>query len=193
MTSRYLTSTTLIERLKAARDQEAWERFQRLYSVLMRRWGKDFGLQAGDVADAAQEISLYVFTHIHHFHHRHPGAFRAWLRVIAHNKIRHIHRRKRLESLDSPGFSEPVDTHPGNGVQEEHWFNLRNRALEMIRPEFEISTWRAFWEVYAKDGCPKEVARKLGMSVNAVYIARSRVLGRLKRQIDLLLEDEIFA
>ena len=59
LASRYLTSSTLLDRLKKHRDQEAWERFQKLYSVLTRRWGKDFGLQAGDAADAAQEISLY--------------------------------------------------------------------------------------------------------------------------------------
>lgn len=193
MPSRYLTSSTLIERLKTSQDQEAWERFQRLYSVLMRRWGKDFGLQSGDAADAAQEISLHVFTHIGHFQHRHPGAFRAWLRMIARNKIRHIRRRKKVESLEAMGISELPDGHAGKGLLEKQWDQLRERAMEQIRPEFEKNTWQAFQGVYEEDRCPKAVAHELGMSVNAVYIARSRVLGSLRRHMERLMEDEVFA
>lgn len=193
LASRYLTSSTLLDRLKMHRDQEAWERFQKLYSVLMRRWGKDFGLQAGDAADAAQEISLHVFTHIGHFQHRHPGAFRAWLRMIARNKIRHIRRQKRVESLESIGIRDLADDQSGKGLPERQWNRLRARAMEQIRPEFEDTTWQAFHAVYEEDDCPKMVAARLGMSVNAVYIARSRVLGSLRRRMERLMEDEVCA
>ncbi len=193
MQSRYLTSSTLLERLKENGNHEAWERFQRLYSVLMRRWGKDFGLQSGDAADAAQEISLHVFTHIGQFQHRHPGAFRAWLRMIARNKIRHIRRQRKVDSLDDLGIRELTDGHAGKGAMEEQWNGLRARAMAQIRPEFEKNTWQAFQEVYEQDRCPKTVALELGMSVNAVYIARSRVLGSLRRRMERLMEDEVFA
>jgi RNA polymerase sigma-70 factor (ECF subfamily) len=190
MGTAFLTSSTLLERLKGTRDPEAWQRFQRVYSVLMRRWGRDFGLQPGDAADAAQEISLHVFTNIHHFQHRHPGAFRAWLRVIARNKIRHIRRARKMDSLDDLGITDIADMGGGQGFPEEQWNCLLAKAKRAVRPEFVESTWKAFQGVYEERRSPADVANELGMSVNAVYIARSRVLGRLRHQLGRLLEDE---
>ena len=91
-----LTSDTMIEAMKATGDPEAWKRFLKIYGPLMVRWNTDHGVQPADAADVAQEIALYVFNNIHRFDRRHPGAFRAWLRAIAHNKIRRMRETRAI-------------------------------------------------------------------------------------------------
>ena len=105
-----LTSDTMIEAMKATGDPEAWKRFLKIYGPLMVRWNTDHGVQPADAADVAQEIALYVFNNIHRFDRRHPGAFRAWLRAIAHNKIRRMRETRARVGAEGNGMPEIEDS-----------------------------------------------------------------------------------
>ena len=59
-------------------------------------------------------------------------------------------------------------------------------AADEICCEFTPTTWQAFWITAVGGRPPKEAATELGLSVGAVYIARSRVLARLRQRIEEL-------
>jgi RNA polymerase sigma-70 factor (ECF subfamily) len=185
-----LTSDTMIQAMKATGDPEAWKRFLKIYGPLMVRWNTDHGVQPADAADVAQEIALYVFNNIHRFDRRHPGAFRAWLRAIAHNKIRRMRETRARAGAEGNGMPEIVDSNGGGTWAPDYCESILQRGLEIIREEFEPSTWAAFEAVYLGSGDPAEVGRGLGMSRNAVYIARSRVLARLRAVLRGVIDDE---
>ena len=62
------------------------------------------------------------------------------------------------------------------------------RALQMMQTDFEPATWKACWETVVQGRAVAEVAAELGISNNAVYLARSRVLGQLRRDLGGLLD-----
>jgi RNA polymerase sigma-70 factor (ECF subfamily) len=187
------TSLSLVDRVKA-RDPVAWARFATLYGPLIYHWCRRSGLQAADAADVVQEVLGGVASRIDGFDHSSPDStFRGWLWTITRNKIcDHFRRRQnrpdpeggttayvRLnETPDPPAESSPQDD---EGVL---WHGL----LDLVRAEFEERTWRAFWRVTVDEQSAADVADELGMSVDAVYQAKSRVLRRLRQQSDGLLD-----
>ena len=64
-------------------------------------------------------------------------------------------------------------------------------AADEVRRGFTPTTWQAFWQTAVEDRTASQVASELGLSVGAVYIARSRVLAQLKRQIEKIGDDPI--
>lgn len=185
-----LTSVTMIGELQSGAETDAWRRFLKIYGPLMVRWNMDHGVQSADAADVAQEVALFVFNNIHKFERRHPGAFRAWLRAIAVNKIRRLRSGRNEAGLDAIGAGDVRDRHSGGTWAADYCEGILLRGLHVIRKEFEPNTWAAFEGVYLGDGDPAEVGRRLGLSRNAVYIARSRVLARLREVLRGIIDDE---
>ena len=72
--------------------------------------------------------------------------------------------------------------------EEEYRRYLVRRALGLMQAEFEPATWKACWEFVVHDRPAAEVAAELGLSVNAVYLAKSRVLRRLRAELRGLLD-----
>ena len=179
------TSSGLIEGVKR-RAPEAWQRLAHLYGPLVYGWCRRAGLQARDAEDVLQEVFLTVAVRIADFRHDRPGdTFRGWLRTITHHKLgdwlrRQANREQAVGGsealrrlLEAPAV-EALETEPGEaGV-------LYHRALESIRAEFEERSWQAFWRVVVEEHNPADVAADLGLTRNAVYIARSRILRRLR-------------
>ncbi len=184
------TASNLLGQVKA-NEGPAWRRLAALYTPLVYSWARRAGLQAEDASDVVQEVFRAVLTHIADYEAGPgPGSFRAWLWTITRNKLNDHWRRQRRQPvavggtdaqerlLESPAPECPQDEEPagaGGGVLQ--------RALERIRPRFEERTWQAFYRVTAEGQGPAEVAAALGMSVNAVYVARSRVLARLRQEL----------
>ncbi len=191
------TSLSLLARVQA-QDQAAWERLVSLYSPLVYGWCVRAGLQPADAADIGQEVFLAVARSIRSFRHDQAGAtFRGWLYRITCNKVRDRDRaappggigiggsdaRRTLEQVPvaGPGSSDaPVD---GGETAA-----LYRRAMALIRTEFEPRTWQAFWRVTVAGERPADVAADLGLTLNAVYLARSRVLRRLRDEFVTLIE-----
>jgi RNA polymerase sigma-70 factor (ECF subfamily) len=184
------TPVSLLERLRARPDDASWGRLVGLYTPLVRGWLCRHFLADADADDLVQEVLAVLVRELPRFHHDgRPGAFRSWLRAVTAHRLRDFWRARRyrpqatgesdflarLEQLEDPasGLSRLWD--------EEHDRHVVARLLEHIRPDFEPSTWRAFEGVMLGGERPAEVAGRLGVSVNAVLLAKSRVLARLRQ------------
>jgi RNA polymerase sigma-70 factor, ECF subfamily len=182
------TSSSLLARLRA-QDRDAWLRLAKLYGPLVYSWCRRRGLQADDAADIVQEVFRAVAGHIQAFAHGPGCTFRGWLWTITRNKTLDHHRgaQRRPEAIGGSDAQERMlqipealdESEPGSSTAG----NLVRRALDMIRPDFEEKSWQAFWRVMMEGQTPAEAARSLGISVNAVYIAKSRVLRRLRDEL----------
>jgi RNA polymerase sigma-70 factor (ECF subfamily) len=181
------TSPTLLNRLRNTDDREAWERFVEIYSPVLYRWARRSGLADQDACDLLQDVFLLLFEKLPEFtYDPQKGRFRGWLRTVASNKLRERCRRRRetlvgenralLERVDEDGASPFWD--------EELQSELIRRAMFVMQRDFETSTWKACWETAFQGRKAAEVADALGLSVGAVYVARSRVLRRLRGELD---------
>ncbi len=189
-------SSTLLQRVQAHRP-EAWERLVDLYGPVVYRWCRLSGIKPEDAADVVQEVFGAVAGHIAGFRRRRPGdSFTAWLATITRSKICDFFRRRRdrpearggtdaqqllLEIPDIPDFSQES----GHGAARDM---LPRRALELVRAEFENRTWEAFWRAAVDGHAAADIAEDLGMTLHAVYKAKSRVLRRLRQELDGLLD-----
>ena len=193
------TSISLLERVKSG-EENAWGRMVTLYYPLVCRWCASKGLQPHDCVDIAQDVFLAVAKHIASFRKEtQRDSFCAWLRTIAQNKLRDYWRQQKVQS-QSIGGSEArrwlsefpalpgVEPDAPQDVDEEAV--IVRAALDALSAEFESRTWKAFWRM-AVDGQPAaHVAEELGTSSNAVYLAKSRVLRRLREELEEWALDE---
>jgi RNA polymerase sigma-70 factor (ECF subfamily) len=186
-------SSTLLERVKARRP-EAWQRLVDLFGPVVYRWCRQSGVGREDAADVVQEVFSSVAAHVGDFHRESPGdSFTAWLATITRNKIRDWFRRRqgRPEARGGTDAQQQFMQIPELSEQSGGTWasgSLTRRALDLVRTEFENRTWEAFWRTAVQRQCPADVADDLGVTVNAVYKAKSRVLRRLRRELGDLLE-----
>jgi RNA polymerase sigma factor (sigma-70 family) len=191
------TSATLLERLRDRADAAAWQRLVDLYSPLLSGWLRRHALQDADVDDLVQEVLMAVAREASQFQHSgRPGAFRHWLRTILANRLREFWRSRRLrpKATGDSDFTALLDQleDPDSGIShlwdQEHDQHVVRRLLAMIEPQFAPSTWQAFRRVVLEGARPDVVAGELGLTVNAVFIAKSRVLQRLRQEAHDLLD-----
>lgn len=187
------TSLSLVERLQA-REPRAWERLVDLYGPTIYRWCRQSGVRPEDAQEVCQEVFCAVAQHVGRFRRERPGdSFRGWLRAIARNKLNDHFRRLGRQPGPQGGSaaqdrlmeiaeSETESLLGGDDGQAET--ELRHRALELVRAEFEPRTFEAFWQVAVRRRAPAEAAKELGLSVAAVYQAKYRVLKRIRRELD---------
>jgi RNA polymerase sigma-70 factor (ECF subfamily) len=193
---------SLLERARA-RDPQAWQRLVSLYLPLVYGWCRQAGLAAVDAEEVGQEVLLKVNTGLANFRRDRPGdSFRGWLRTITANKIRD-HRRSHPPQRDAEGGSDaqarlkqlPADDPSDSagptdaaGASADERKALLGRALDQVRPTFKETTWQAFWRVVVDGQLAELVAGQLGMSTNAVHLAKGRVLRRFRAEFKDLLE-----
>jgi RNA polymerase sigma-70 factor (ECF subfamily) len=183
------TSASLLEQARERRP-DAWDRLVGLYTPLLHAWLTAAGLQPADRDDLTQRVLEILVRRLPEFEHAgRPGAFRAWLRGITVNLL-HEHWRARPAPAADSVLAQLAD--PAGGLsrlwEEQHDRHVLHELMEQVRPEFTPPTWRAFQRV-ALDGVPARVAaEELGLSVNAVLIAKSRVLSRLRQEASGLVD-----
>jgi RNA polymerase sigma-70 factor (ECF subfamily) len=187
----HTTSISLLARLRLPGEEEAWARFVELYAPLLYYWANRTGMPEGDAADLVQDVFLVLVQKLPEFRYDRDKSFRAWLRTILFNKWRDRLRRASavpeihdLEALANASI--PDDTQMFGEM--EYRQRLVGRALEMMKVEFQPATWQAFWKVIVEGRPAAEVGAELGISIEAVYTAKSRVLRRLRSELDGLLE-----
>ena len=184
------TSISLLRRLKQAAPDEAWRRFVDLYTPLLYHWVRRQGINAFDAADVVQEVFAVLVEKLPDFHYDSNGSFRAWLRTVARNKCHDRHRinskRKADVTIDwvEPSHADDIELFS----EAEYGRALAQRALELMQTEFETKTWRACWESVVAGRSTTEISQELGISPNSVYLAKSRVLRRLREELDGLLD-----
>ena len=192
------TSLTLLDRLKQ-RDPEGWRRHVRLYGPLIYRWCRRGRLQPEDAADVTQEVFRTVAARIDDFRRDRPGdSFRGWLWTITRHKIGDHLRRLRREP-DAAGGSDAQerwqqlpDPLPDDDDAAADFSDLVHRAMDLVRAEFGDRTWQAFWRATVEGRATKDVAAELGVTPDAVRMAKSRVLRRLREELPDLTDDGPF-
>jgi RNA polymerase sigma-70 factor (ECF subfamily) len=170
---------------------------EQLYAPLIRTWLRRYNVQDSDAADLVQEVLLAVSTDLNKFEHpEKPGAFRGWLKAILINRLRKFWRDR--DRGPQAGGDSDIDarlTQLGDPASElsqvwnrEHNQYVLKQLLALAEPNFAPSTWQAFRRV-ALDGAKADVvAQELGISLNAVFIAKARVLKRLRQDAEGLVE-----
>jgi RNA polymerase sigma-70 factor, ECF subfamily len=198
------TSVGLLARARLG-EAGAWDQLVSLYAPLVYHWCRQARLTAVDAEDVGQDVFRAVFRKIGTFRRERVGdSFRAWLRRVTENKIID-HKRKNGAEPQGVGGSEAqrvmarvaadegIDS-AGSAAGENATAGERRilfrQALIQLEPAFTKETWQAFWRVVADSQAPAAVARDLGMTVNAVYLAKSRVLRRFREEFADLVEPE---
>jgi RNA polymerase sigma-70 factor (ECF subfamily) len=193
MASLSATRASLLVRVRDLGDQAAWCEFVRIYGPLVHAYGLHRGLQDADAADLVQEVIRRATRSVPVFEYDPAqGSFRGWLYTVTRNELLKLVERNRRGASGAGDtgvqqlLQQQVDPADAAAWDEEHERCLLRRALERVRPEFREATWQAFCRT-AVDGAPAgDVARALGISVGAVYIARSRVTARLREEVAAL-------
>lgn len=185
-----VTRPSLLVRIRDLKNQRAWDEFVEIYTPLVYGYCRRRGLQDADAADVSQEVMRAVALAIRKFEYdRQRGRFREWLFTVIRSKLQNF-LANRLKHPQGTGESEMhqfLEAQPAP-EEEANWdkeydHRLFRWAAGQIRGEFTNSTWQAFWQTAIEERPGKEVAARAGLSVGAVYIARSRVLARLKEKV----------
>ncbi|MCA9064471.1 MAG: sigma-70 family RNA polymerase sigma factor [Planctomycetaceae bacterium] len=197
MTSESPDDSTAISLLDAvwADSPAGWRRLIRVYTPFVYRYCRASGLSADDSADVGQEVFSAVARKISSFHRDDDhDSFRAWLFKVTRNKIiDHFRNSRRNDFVSMEQVQHRltvVDAAQSQGSCDEAgppFSPAVSRAIRDVRSEFEDKTWLAFWHTAVDGQKSADVAESLGMSVNAVYLARSRILRCLRERIERVL------
>jgi RNA polymerase sigma-70 factor (ECF subfamily) len=192
-----VTRNSLLVRLRDAGDEAAWQTFVKVYAPLVFRYARRRGLQEADAADAAQDVLRAVARSAAKLEYDpRRGTFRGWLFTLAHHKVYDFYERRRREvrgAADSEIAAQLNEVAAPGDEQEwnaEYQRSLLDWAAQRVRGEFTASTWKAFWQTAVLGHPVKEVCAALGLSPGAVYIAKSRVQARLKKEIEQVEEPD---
>jgi RNA polymerase sigma-70 factor (ECF subfamily) len=185
------TRPTLLRRIRNRQDHEAWTSFVTIYTPLIYGHCRKRGLQEEDARDVTQEVFVKVWK----FEYQpEKGRFRSWLGTVTWRAIRRKQRQRR--EVNGRGTVEGEDLlDQETARQEESALEadinryLFETALARVRPHFADPTWRAFELAWCQDRPAAEVAHELGIPIDHVYVAKHRVLKRLREEIEHLAED----
>lgn len=183
------TSASLLLSLRQSGGPAAWSRFVRTYSPMVYSWACRIGLQDADALDLVQDVFTTLVQKLPEFHYDGDRGFREWLWVVTKNKYLERARRRRLP-IDAGASPDHVAGRPGRSVEDEDFRrHLIGRLVPAYERQFQPSTWRAFWSVVVEGKSPTAVASELGLSLDAVYKAKARVLARLHGELADLVDD----
>lgn len=192
------TSSSLLERARA-QDPSAWQRLADLYGPLIYRWCRSVGLKPEDAADVVQDVFRSVAGHLGRFRKERPGdSFRGWLWTIARNKMRDHFRRRKDRPQAAGGtdaqrqmlnWAAPDEPSASSASESRLGRTPVQLALEAIRGDFGENAWKAFWMTTIEQHSSQDVARELGMTANAVRLAKSRILKRLRQELGGEIDD----
>jgi RNA polymerase sigma-70 factor (ECF subfamily) len=184
------TRPSLLIRLRDHGDRDAWESFVRLYGRLLFADCRRRGLQESDAEDVTQEVFARVVRAIRSFEYRRKcGRFRDWLGTIVRNEVwRFLKKNDKGQSVNERETLDDLPA-PDPGWNELFHQHVLAEALRECQQHFAPDTWMAFECVWIQNMPPSEVAAAMQLSLDNVYLAKSRVLKRLVETVKLLSED----
>lgn len=191
-----VTRPKLLIHLRDPQDAGAWRDFVRLYTPLVFGFCVQRGLREQDAADICQEVMIAVAGGMENFSYDPSrGTFRSWLMRVTRNRLNNFFERsyRRAPANGSTAVMERLAEQPTREEEDRWEMEYRHRmfrwASDQVCGEFAAKTWEAFRQTAVEDRADEEVAAALGMSPGAVYIARSRVLARLREKVASALKD----
>jgi RNA polymerase sigma-70 factor (ECF subfamily) len=183
------TPISLLERVQQRGDEAAWRQFVDLYSPLLCQWGRRAGLQEADLADVVQDVFATLVRVLPEFEYDPQKSFRAWLKTVQANRCRKLAAARRelahqgpVEEIPAPEFPDPLS-------DVEYRSLLVASALRVAEASFEPVTFRAAHACLIEHKAATAVAAELGLSVNSVYLAKSRLLKKLREVLAGILEE----
>jgi RNA polymerase sigma-70 factor (ECF subfamily) len=192
------THNSLIVRLRDPRDVQAWAEFTEIYQPLVYRLARGMNMQHSDAVDATQEVMLHLTDAVRRWQpDRSRGTFRGWLHQVAKNVMLRFMERQNRQPRTSGNTSnvhklsqlpEEVDT--ASVFDSEFKRHVFAWAARRVQAEFEARSWSAFWETFVAERAVAEYSRSENISTGAIYIARCRVLKRLREIVEEQLNND---
>ena len=187
------TRASLILRLPTRADAQAWQEFVSLYEPFVHRFARRSGLQDADARELVQDVLLSVVQAVGRWEVDPERArFRTWLFRIARNRLLDVLSRRDRHAIRA-GESALIDHSQPDGLVAEaalaHRRELFRWAATRVKSHFRDETWQAFWRTSVEGESIADTARLLRMTEGAVYIARSRVIARLRDELRVLEDD----
>ena len=191
------TRVSLILRVANREDVEAWRQFAEIYEPLVFRIAMVKGLQRADAEDLVQEVMSRVARSVGSWDpDPRKGSFRGWISTIARNLVIDFLRKNNRQprTSDHSDIRRLIESTPVRDEAEyfdkEYERQLFLNAAGHVRDTFSDNTWQAFWETAVRSQPIAEVAQRLAMSAGAVYVARSRVMAKLKAKVESISCEE---
>ena len=193
------TRASLLVRLRDGGDAGAWREFVHLYAPIIYGFARKRGLQDADAADLMQEVLRSVSLAAKRLEYDPArGSFRGWLFTVTRNKVFNFlesRSRRVLGSGDSRVQQRLEQQADSDGALSAEWEanyqrTMANQAMERVKGEFQAATWNAFIQTAVEGRTPAQVASRVGLSVGAVYVAKSRVIARLRQEIERMQGDD---
>ena len=193
------TRPSLLLRLRNPQDEQAWREFLEIYEPLIERLARRRGLQHADARELVQEVLVAVSGAIDRWDpDETKGSFRGWLSTITRNlTINLLKREGRItRGTGDSEFARLMNEQPDPVGENTALFDLEYRrrlfqfAAEHVQEQFEEATWQAFWKTSVEQQPLVDVCEELGLSRGAIYVARSRVMAKLRKHIEKL-ESEV--
>jgi len=187
----WTTSIGLLEQLRQQAGADVWARFVELYTPLLHHWARQLPrMGEQDALDLTQDLFLLLVQKLPEFEYRPGRSFRGWLRTLLLHRWCDLYRDepvpdtltdKDIEQLLLPDHAEELS-------DAEYRQYLVGRALQLMQSDYDPATWQACWQVVCLGRKAPEVASELGLTLPAVYLAKSRILRRLRQELDGLLD-----
>lgn len=189
------TRHTLLVRMSDSGDRAAWDQFVEIYAPLVFRFARRRGLQESDAADLVQEVLLRVSEAFRQGKFAADrGSFRGWLLTIARNEVNDWLAGRARQPMSRGGTESQLSLanvaengRDGDSFRDEadqwdreHELRLFAWAADQVEREVQPATWQAFWQTAVESRSGQEVAIATGLSVAAVYLAKSRVMQRIR-------------
>lgn len=195
------TRASLLIRMRHHDDAEAWAEFLEIYQPLIRQMARRYGLQDADATEVTQEVLTRVAKAVADWETSgRQGSFRGWLsRVTKNLVIQYFRDRRRIpQPAGNSALRRAIENKQDAASVGGEEFDLELQrqmfawAARKVEPRFESATWQAFWQTAVEQVPIEQVARQLGLSRGAVYVARSRVMAAISATIEhRLAESEL--
>lgn len=189
------TRRSLIVRLTGEDNARAWVDFVTVYEPFLRHVVTRLGVPERHTADVVQQVLLAVAKTVEGWtDDGQTASFRRWVTTVARNIVIKFMNRERKQAgghggTDLVELLEQFPATPDREQVNQYEHELIIWAAEQVRDEFIDTSWVAFWATVV-DGKPVQVvAADLGISCGSIYMSRSRIMARIRRKVNEVLED----
>jgi RNA polymerase sigma-70 factor (ECF subfamily) len=179
------TPASLLYRLCQEPLDRDWERFVLLFTPMLVRWAYRLAVPPTDIEDVLQETFTLLVGKFPEFRYNPQQSFRAWLWTVFHRHVLAWRKRQTRNLALSDAQMEALASadNVAEAAEQEYRRVLLDRALQLVQTDFPQQTWQMFVQVAVAGRPSVDVAREFGVTANAVYLARGRILARLREEL----------